>query len=90
MSKTSRLHRPNPNAEVRVKLTPKDFEQYQGLCAVTVQKIQFLQQQAAQQIGAVQQAHQKRVASIIKKHHLDPTINYQFDEAAHELVAQKD
>lgn len=85
--------RPNPNAETRIKLTPREFQDFQGACAITALKVQAIQQDAAQRIAAVQQEQQKALLRLVKKYRaqgMRPDVTFHFDEATHSLVLQSD
>jgi hypothetical protein len=76
--------------EVRVQLTPREFADHYGLCAVAALKIQAIQQQAAQAIAAAQQPKQQSFLRLVKKYRaqgLRPDQDYAFDEATYTLVA---
>lgn len=92
MSKKSRLHRPTPGKEIRVVLTPREFKDFQGACAVMALNIQAIQQNAAQQIAAAQAPKQKEFLRLVKKYRaagLRPDVDYRFDEATRSLIAVK-
>lgn len=90
MSKAPRCHTPNPNAEVRIVLTPREFADFQGVCAVAALKVQEIQRQAAQQIAAAQQGRQRDFLRLVKKYRaagMRLDADYRFDEATHSLIA---
>lgn len=89
MSKASRTHRQTPNKEIRITLTLREFNDFQGVVAVAAIKIQSIQQRAAQEIAAAQGSQQKELLRLANKYrHLGmrPDKNYRFDEATHSLI----
>ena len=89
MSKASRRHGPNPNAEVRIVLSKREFQDFHGLCAIAALNVQAIQQQAAQQIAAAQQPRQKALTALAKKYRsqgMRLDVDYRFDESTHSLV----
>jgi hypothetical protein len=76
--------------ETRIVLSPREFADFQGVCAVAAIKVQAIQQQAAQQIAAAQQDRQKAFLRLVKKYRaqgMRPDGEYRFDEATHSLIA---
>jgi hypothetical protein len=89
MSKRTRQRRPNPNAEIRIQLTPREFQDFQGASAIVQLKVQAIQQDAAQRIAAAQADQQKAFLRLVKKYRtqgLRPDVAFRFDEATHSLV----
>lgn len=81
--------RPNPNAETRIKLTPREFQDFHGASAITALKVQAIQQDAAQRVAAAQAGQQKALLALVKKYRaqgMRPDVNYAFDEATCSLV----
>lgn len=92
MSKSSRQHLPNPNAEVRIALTPREFKDLQGLCAIAAIALMTIKQQADAAIAAAQAPQQKELARLAKKYRdqgMRADHNYRFDVATHSLVAEQ-
>lgn len=89
MSKSSRLKHPSPNKEVRIQLTPREFQDLQGAIAITAVKVQAIQQDAAQRIAEVQKTSQNELIKLTKKYRVQGMkidVNYAFDEKTHSLV----
>jgi hypothetical protein len=92
MSKTSRQHHPSPNKPIRIVLTPREFNDFHGVCAIAALNVQALQQQALQQITAAERPKQQALARLAKKYRaagLRLDVNYTFDPATHALMEVK-
>ena len=90
MSKTSRLHKPNPNAVVRVQLTPHEFKDLQGTCAIAAVALMTIKQQATQQIDEAQKPQRALFKKLAEKYKmLHPDRNYTLDQATCSLIEVK-
>ena len=90
MSKQSRTHAPTPNKEIRVTLTPREFADLQGTCAIAALALQVIRQQTADAVAAAQKPQQLAMARLAKKYKaqgMRADCNYRFDVEAHALVS---
>ncbi len=75
--------------DIRIVLAPREFADFQGVCAVAVLKVQAIQQQAAQQIAAAHADRLNAFLRLAKKYRaagLRPDMDYRLDEASRSLV----
>ena len=90
MSKQTRQHRPTPNKDVRVQLTPREFRDFHGICAIAATRVFAIQQVAQQRLAECQVPRQEAFARLLKKYRaagLRADLEYAFDEQTHSLVS---
>lgn len=81
--------RPNPNAETRIVLTPREFQDLHGVCAIATVALLTIKQQADAAITAAQAPQREALARLARKYQkagMRPDRNYRFDPADHALV----
>lgn len=76
----------------KIQLTPQEFKDFQGACAIAALNVQAIQQQVMKQIEVAQQDKQKEFLNLVRKYRSEgmrADKNYSFDVETHSLVEAK-